>query len=105
METVVIDGEKVRRQQTKDGKPGWRLRVYDPLSGRQPEERFWGTERQATRRIDEKIAEVHARTTPTLVHADAAEFGATFDDWIFHIYVWKTKPRGNTPGKRKPYAT
>src|SRR5664280_2389234 len=103
-ETIEIDGERVRRQRTTDGKLGWRLRVWDPRNSKQVEKTFWGDEDAAIRELDRSATKTAQRAAPTVTHAAAKRFAQWVEVWL-PLYVWRVQPTRNFPGVRRPRAT
>src|SRR5450830_1714005 len=75
---------------TKDGKPGWRCRVYSAKLGRQVESTFYGTERQAQQHIRTEQTDIKKDAAPTLPKAQYVTVGM----WALQFlstYYWKRR--------------
>lgn len=107
MQTVVIDGEKVRRQRTNElGELGWRLRPYDARTGTQPEQRYYGTYEDAVRELNKLTVEHTTAVTAPVAHARSRTLGDWAPSWL-KSYAWKIPPssNGSYRGSRRKYST
>lgn len=106
MRTVINEqGEKVRQQRTDaTGQLGWRLRVTDPRSDRQPEQTFYGTYEDAVRELARIQADIDKRATGTVAHSKSLTFGEWVVDWL-PAYAWKIPPSGAFAGVERRYST
>ena len=107
MQTLVVDGEKVRRQRRDAAnQPGWRLRVHDPRTGKQPESTFYGTYEAAVRELVKQTAQIAALAAPRVAHHKAVTIGDWIPDWLAG-YAWKVPPssNGKYAGVRRAYST
>lgn len=101
------EGELVRQQRTNHaGQLGWRLRVHDPRTGKQPERVFYGTYEQAVRELAKESAALAAQVAPRVAHAKAVTVGDWIPQWLA-IYAWKVPPskNGKYAGVRREYST
>lgn len=105
LETVVdpASGERVRRQRCDAaGRPGWRLRVRDARSDRQPERVFYGSYEDAVRALERLAGSVGLRTVRPQRQSPDLE---TFREAWLDAYMWKIPPTGSFPGIRRPFST
>ena len=107
MQTLVVDGEKVRRQRTDTNRRlGWRLRVHDPRNGKQSEATFYGSYEAAVRELATRSAEIAAQVAPAASHRKAITVGDWVERWL-PAYAWKVPPSSNGmfPGVRREFSS
>jgi site-specific recombinase XerC len=88
----------------KDGKLGWRCRVYSAKLGRQVESTFYGTKRQAQDHIDNEQVAIKTSAAPTLPKAQYVTVGMWALEFL-RTYHWKQRPTKKSPGVVRNAAT
>lgn len=106
-QTVLIDGNRVSRQRTDPGDPsklGWRIRVWDPRTGRQTESTFFGAYEAAVREMARLGGEAERSAVATVTHANSVTVGEWVPQWLA-LYAWKVAPAPGFDGVARPFAT
>lgn len=86
------------------GRLGWRLRVWDPRSNRQPERVFYGTEAQAGVELERWRSELQEAAQPVRADARNQRVATWAIQWLGD-YAWKVRPVGANPGVKRPETT
>lgn len=82
----------------RHGQPGWRLRVHDPRTGRQPEKNFYGTYEAAAAELERWRKEVEIAGQPSRVGGKNMRLGSWAVEWLDQHYRWKVPPEGKNKG-------
>src|SRR5450830_1704475 len=96
------DGQHARLM--KDGKLGWRCRVYSAKLGRQVESTFYGTDRQAQDHISKEQVAIKKSAAPTLPKAQYVTVGMWALEFL-STYHWKQRPTQKSSGVLRNVAT
>jgi hypothetical protein len=88
-----------RARLMKDGKLGWRCRVYNARLGLQLESTFYGTEQQAAQHTHDGQA-CNTSSEPTSPEAQDFTVGLWSQKFLTSYY-WTQRPTDDTPGLRR----
>jgi len=99
------DVVKIKRRRTDHtGAPGWRLRVTDPRTGKQPEVSFYGSEAEAMRALTTFEGQASAATVAPTVRLKTITLKEWATEWLL-ARKWKHAPQGAFAGELRPHST